>query len=135
MLARAEDTARGENGRSDEQLMQGSWKVVKRVKNGQTEDAAEHPTTLKFSGKNITEIRDGKPGKEGAFTLDATKTPKRITLKGTKGDDAEKVFEAIYEIDGNTMKLAYSVGEHANTPPKDFSGAECGLLVLERERS
>jgi uncharacterized protein (TIGR03067 family) len=135
-LTRAEDADRGANGRSDQQLLQGTWKVVKRVKNGAAEDPAEHPTTLKFSGKAITETRDGKPAQEGAYTLDETKTPRRITLTGKAGDNAGKTFEAIYEIEGNTLKLAYSFGDNASTPPKDFTGGEgAGLLVLERERS
>ena len=135
-FTRAEDADRGANGRSDQQLLQGTWKVVKRVKNGAAEDPAEHPTTLKFSGKAITETRDGKPAQEGAYTLDETKTPKRISLTGKSGDNAGKTFEAIYEIDGNTLKLAYSFGDNASTPPKDFTGGEgTGLLVLERERS
>ena len=135
-LTRADDTDRGVNGRSDQQLLQGTWKVIKRVKNGATEDPAEHPTTLKFSGKAITETRDGKPAQEGAYTLDETRTPKRITLTGKAGDNVGKTFEAIYEVTGNTLKLAYSFGENAATPPKDFTGGEgTGLLVLERERS
>lgn len=134
-LTRAGDADRGANGRSDQQLLQGTWKVVKRVKNGATEDPAEHPTTLKFSGKAITETRDGKPAQKGAYTIDDSKTPKRITLTGKAGDNAGKTFEAIYEIDGDTLKLAYSFGENASIPPKDFAGGEgSGLLVLERER-
>ena len=37
--AGAEDSARGEAGRPDRQRLQGTWKVIKRVKNGQDEDA------------------------------------------------------------------------------------------------
>jgi uncharacterized protein (TIGR03067 family) len=135
-LTRAEDPDRGANGRSDQQLLQGTWKVTKRVKNGAAEDANEHPTTLTFVGKDITETRDGKVCQEGTFTADPSATPKRITLSGKSGDNSGKTFEAIYEVNGNTLKLAYSFGDNAGTPPKDFTGGEgAGLLVLERERS
>lgn len=136
VLTHAEDSDRSAGGRSDQQLLQGTWKVIKRVKNGSSEDVNEHPTKLTFAGKDITETRDGKPGQEGAYTLDPSATPKRITLTGKSGDNSGKTFEAIYEVDGNTLKLAYSFGDNAGTPPKDFSGGEgTGLLVLERERS
>jgi uncharacterized protein (TIGR03067 family) len=135
LLSRAEDPMRGEAGRSDRQLLQGTWKVVKRVKDGQDEDPLQHPAILKISGNGIDETRDGKPAQQGTFSLDEAKSPKRITLTGKAGPDAGKVFEAIYEVDGNTFKLAYSIGDHAGTPPKDFTGGEgAGLLVLERQR-
>jgi uncharacterized protein (TIGR03067 family) len=127
---------RGANGRSDQQLLQGTWKVIKRVKNGAAEDVNEHPTTLTITGKDIAETRDGKVCQEGAFTLESSANPKRITLTGKSGDNSGKTFEAIFEVDGNTLKLAYSFGDNAGTPPKDFTGGEgAGLLVLERERS
>lgn len=132
---RAEDSIRGEAGRSDRQLLQGTWKVVKRIKNGHEEGASEHPSVLKISGTAIDETRDGKPAQQGTFVLDDSSSPKRITLTGKAGPDAGKVFEAIYEVDGNTFKLAYSIGDHAGTAPKDFAGGEgAGLLVLERQR-
>lgn len=136
VLTRAEDADRGANGRSDHQLLEGTWKVVKRMKNGADEDASAHPTTLTITAKEITETRDGQTGQEGTYTLDPSAKPKRITFVGKTGDNAGKTFEGIYEIDGNTLKLAYSFGDNASTPPKDFSGGEgSGLLVLERERS
>jgi uncharacterized protein (TIGR03067 family) len=136
LCARAEDADRGADRRSDQQLLQGTWKVIKRVKNGTAENADEHRTTLKFTGNDIVESRDDKPRQQGTYTLDETKMPKRMTLTGKSGDNAGKTFEAIYEVSGKDLKLAYSIGENAGIPPKDFSGGEgTGLLVLERERS
>lgn len=136
LLARAEDAPRGQNGRSDQQLLQGTWKVVKRVKNGQAEDVTEHPSTMRFAGRNVTESRDGHDVQEGTFAIDGSKSPRRITLTGTKGIHADKVFEAIYSIEGDTLKLAYSTADQAATPPAGFTGGEGeGLLVLERQRS
>lgn len=136
ILTRANDSDPGASARSDQQLLRGTWKLVKQTKSGADEDVSAHPTTLTISGKDITEIRDGKTIQEGTYTLDPSANPKRIKMVGKTGDNAGKTFEGIYELDGNTLKLAYSFGDNASTPPKDFSGGEgMGLLVLERERS
>jgi len=136
VLACGEDSHPGGNARSDQQLLQGTWKMVRLMKNGVDEDVVKHPATLTITAKDITETRSGNSIQTGTYALDPSANPKRITMVATTGDNAGKTFEGIYEVDGTTLKLAYSFGDHAATPPKDFSGGEgTGLLVLERERS
>jgi uncharacterized protein (TIGR03067 family) len=135
-LARADDAKpNSKPSESDVKLLQGTWKVVKREKNGEAEDAKQHPTTLKFSDHKIVETEDDKTIQEGTFTLDDSKHPKRMTMSGTAGPNGGSVFEAIYQVDGDSLKLAYGAGSHASTAPKDFKGGDgVGILVLERQK-
>ncbi|HEX8916654.1 MAG TPA: TIGR03067 domain-containing protein [Humisphaera sp.] len=122
------------DAKTDKEQIQGTWKVVGRAKQGErTPDAevAEHPVTLTFAGDAVREVRDGKPKDEGTFKLDPSAAPKRITLTGADG----RAFEGIYELAGDTLKIAYGVRDGAGKPPKDFTGGEnAGLLVLERQK-
>jgi uncharacterized protein (TIGR03067 family) len=128
----AEDDARAKN---DKQLLQGTWKVVKKVKNGEAEELKAAPSTLKFAGDTVALSEGGGPQSAGTFTIDQSKTPKRITLTGTSGQNAGRTFEAIYELDGDTFKLAYGIGGNAGTPPKDFAGGQGQAVeVLERQK-
>lgn len=129
-LAQADTPAK-----DDKQLLQGTWKVVKKVKNGEPEELKATPATLKFSGNTVTLSEGGEQQGEGTFSIDESKTPRRITLTGTSGQNAGRTFEAIYALDGDTFKLAYGIGENAGSPPKDFEGGQGQAVeVLERQK-
>jgi uncharacterized protein (TIGR03067 family) len=129
-LAQAE--ARANDGK---QLLQGTWKVVKKVKNGEPEALKAAPTTLKFSGETITLSEGGEQKSQGTFTIDESKTPRHITLTGTTGQNAGRTFEGIYQLEADTFKLAYSIGDNAGAPPKDFAGGQGQAVeVLERQK-
>jgi len=121
--------------KDDKQLLQGTWKVVKKFKNGEPEELQATPATLKFSGSTVTLSEGGEHQSEGTFSIDESNAPKRMTLTGTSGQNAGRTFEAIYELDGDTFKLAYSIGESAGSPPKDFAGGQGQAVeVLERQK-
>jgi uncharacterized protein (TIGR03067 family) len=136
LLARAEEAKKDPKpARSDKELLQGTWKVVKKVKNGEAEDAKENPMTIKFSGDTASATVGNETKGEGTFTIDESKKPKWITLAGTSGPNAGREFNAIYELDGDTLKLAYGTGDNNKTRPKDFSGKEREAMeVLERQK-
>lgn len=120
--------------KTDQELIQGTWEVVGRVKNGQSEDVKEKPVTLTFANDSMTEFKAGEKKAVGGFTLDPATAPKRITMTGKEGDHAGATFEGIYDLSGDKLKIAYGVRD-PKTPPKDFSGGEgSGLLVLERKK-
>src|SRR6185295_599949 len=135
--ALAEDVKEKKEVKTDKDLIQGTWKVVKRVKNGKEtpeKEVSGNPVYLKFAGDAATEMR-GEKKEEGGFTLDSSAKPKRITMTGKTGDNAGKSFAGIYELSGDTLKIAYSIGEKSGQPPKEFTGGEgAGLLVLERQK-
>jgi len=124
---------RAEGGAAVAQSLQGTWKVVKKVKNGESEDVAAHPSSLKIAGDKVTAMEGDESKGEGTFTIDESTTPKRITMNGKTGPNAGRTFEAIFELDGDTLKLAYSIGDKAGTPPTDFSGGQgTAAETLER---
>ncbi|HWE94577.1 MAG TPA: TIGR03067 domain-containing protein [Tepidisphaeraceae bacterium] len=135
LLARAEEGKKTPPAKSDKELLQGTWKVVKKTKGGEAEDVKDNPMTIKFAGDVATATMGGETKGEGTFTIDESKSHRWITLTGTSGPNAGREFAAIYELDGDTLKLAYSTGENNKTRPKDFSGKEGEAAeVLERQK-
>ena len=135
-LKRSRQPAGAETGaKGDKLALQGTWKIVKKAKNGEAEDLKATPATLKFSGDTVVLSEGGEQQGKGTFTIDESKSPKRITLTGTSGHNAGRTFEAIYELDGDTFKLAYGIGANAGSPPGDFAGGRGQAVeVLERQK-
>ncbi len=132
---RAEDD-KAPKPNDDQAQIQGSWKVVRRLKNGTDEDTKQTPVTLTFKGNAVVEARgdDAKAG-EGTFSIDPATKPKTMVLTGTSGEHAGQVFKTIYELTGDTLKIAYCTREGGNSPPTDFTGGEgSGMMVLERDK-
>jgi uncharacterized protein (TIGR03067 family) len=136
LLARAEEAKKDPKApkKSDKELLAGTWKVVKKVKNGEAEDTKDNPMTIKFAGDVASATVGDESKGEGTFTIDESKNPKWITFAGTSGPSAGREIAAIYELDGDTLKLAYGTGDNCKTRPKDFSGKEGEAMeVLERQ--
>jgi uncharacterized protein (TIGR03067 family) len=126
MAADAKDDA----NKKDLQALQGTWKVQKMVREGQ-EAPAEAIAKVRFVFEgNKARIETAGPGGDAAtFTLDATQSPKVITLTPAK---MKVVALGIYELDGDTLRLCLT---NDKVPPKECAaekGSGARLLVLKR---
>ena len=120
---------------ADTQALQGTWVVVKKVKNGADEAVSKDAGQLTFAGEQVFSTTEGKDTGSGRFTLDQTGTLKRIVFVAVTGPYAGRTFSAIYQIDGNTLKLAYSTGNDNEARPKDFEGGQNEAMeVLEKQK-
>ncbi len=125
--------------KTDKDLIQGTWKVVERSKNGEKtpeQEVKDQAVTLRFAGTTVTQS-GGDAGKkdEATFVLDESNTQKRLTFTRTGEVNQGQVFVAIYELNGDTLKLAYSTGEKRQTPPAELKdGDGVGVLTLERQK-
>lgn len=106
---------------SDEQLIVGKWLCVKSTSDGQIEPGADE--TLAIVG--TSELKISGPAVGGVafeYRLNSKASPKRIDLKFK---DAEIHTPAIYELSGDTLRLAYPLTAGNKTPyPKDFEPGE-----------
>jgi uncharacterized protein (TIGR03067 family) len=94
--------------KTDDELIQGTWTVVSRELVGKKTPEAELKV-LKVTIKDGTiTTDDGKKKEKHAYKLDPSQKPKAINLAGTGIYSKETTF-AIYELDGETLKLCWSV--------------------------
>lgn len=66
-----------------------------------------------------------------SYTIDPTKSPKQIDLVET-ADGKKFNCPGIYEIDGDTLKLAIANAPHGR--PRAFDGKHSVLLILKRSK-
>lgn len=120
---------------SDHSRMQGMW----------------FPTTAEFAGnpypeqirKSISlEIKDsnytvtiGEVKDIGTVKLNSAASPREIDITGTEGPNKGRTILAIYEFDGEGLKICYDLSGKAR--PKEFktqAGSPMFLVVYGRER-
>jgi len=104
--------------RNDLELMQGKWVPVEIVANGKPLEAdVLSAITVTISETSYkTERSNGQD--EGTFKLDESTTPKTMNLTSTSGREVP----AIYEIEGDTFKACYAVGNASK--PTEFKSTE-----------
>ncbi|HWY88574.1 MAG TPA: sigma-70 family RNA polymerase sigma factor [Gemmataceae bacterium] len=121
----------------DRERLQGKWLIVASEADGkkdELEDSRKMPEG--FEGFIFDGDRLISPGlQEITFKLDATKTPKRISLFVTKVDGKEGKYNGIYSLEGDDLK--FCVNWNDGPPPSNFEtkkGSDYDLAILRRWR-
>jgi len=121
---------------ADTQAVQGTWQPVAGVLGGQAVPAA----VLKIISLQLAEgkydVLVGTNPDKGTYTLDATVTPKAITVTGTEGPNVGKTFPAIYELDGDTLRICYDLsGAKRPAEFKSVAGTKLYLVTYARKKA
>ena len=81
------------------------------------------------------EVFVGQQPDRGTYTLDATTKPKSITVTGTEGPNNGKTFPAIYELEGDTLRICYDLsGAKRPTEFKSVAGTQLYLVTYMRKK-
>jgi uncharacterized protein (TIGR03067 family) len=121
--------------------LQGSWLVVGAEEEGKKipeNDLKETKGTFVVKGQTMTYCRDGKVQVTMKIVLDPGKKPPAIDLEFTDGKEKGYKNHAIYQLDGDMLKLRMNDkfgGNSVNERPTDFStaqGKEAVLFILKR---
>jgi len=111
------------DGAEKKDPLQGTWKILQMERGGR-----KPPQELINSGKwkvvikgNTLRISDDKRGEGATFKRDDSKKPHTIDLVFKEGPNEDVVRQAlgIYEIDGETLKLAWH--KDGGARPKKFA--------------
>ena len=65
---------------------------------------------------------------KGSIKIDAAKKPKHMDIVGGEGPNKGKTFPAIYEIDGDILKICYDLS--GKERPKEFKTASGTMTLL-----
>ena len=77
----------------------------------------------------------GKNPDQGTVKLDSSAKPKALDISGTEGPNKGKTFLAIYELDGDTLKICYDLsGKARPTEFKTAEGTQQFLVTYKREK-
>lgn len=110
--------------------IEGTWVIVEAELSGQKLDA------IKGTKLALTEGHYQYQADKGEYKLYPTEAIKAMDIVGVEGPNKGKTLLAIYEIDGDKLKICYDLSGKAR--PKEFK-AEAGtrqfLVIYQRERN
>src|SRR5215813_8824270 len=120
---------------SDQELIQGLWRVVSRIARGRPIKSAT--THVQFDGNRVKMISPllVEGGDWSAFELDPNVRPRRFTMTSEWiGDDGRPVRRTdrwLYELEGDLLRLCWPsvFGEY----PNELSDAAHGVETLVRD--
>jgi uncharacterized protein (TIGR03067 family) len=113
----------------DRDKIQGSWTVSTGEKAGQKAPAEGlKDVRMTFTGGKFT-WKTGEKETKGTFSLDATKTPKEISISAE-----DRTLAGIYRLEGDGLKICVGIGDDRPTDFATKAGAKALLLVLKREK-
>jgi uncharacterized protein (TIGR03067 family) len=125
-------TVRADAAADDWKRLAGTWKVDSATLNGDDATAAFKEAVLTIGEEKYSVAFAGTTD-AGKLTLDPAKKPKQMTIKGTEGPNKDKTIPAIYEVDGDTLKVCYTL--EGKEVPKEFkSTAENKTLLVTYQR-
>jgi uncharacterized protein (TIGR03067 family) len=86
-----------------------------------------------FNGKYTVKVGDQLD--EGTYKVDETKSPKTITIVGSKGPNKGKTILGIYELDNGTLKVCYDLsGKAFPTKFESKPDSESFLASYQRQK-
>jgi uncharacterized protein (TIGR03067 family) len=124
------------------QKLQGTWEMVSVVDRGKEVPADKIKgaklIVTEAKAKLVPPASAPAPAKEIslAVKVDPSKTPKAIDLTPTEGPEKDQTARAIYQLDGDTLKLGMPDGPKADRPtafePKD--GGRILVMTFKRAK-
>jgi uncharacterized protein (TIGR03067 family) len=124
--------ARADTPADDWKKLSGTWKVDTATLNGDDATGAFKEAVLTVE-EGKYKVTFGGMSDAGTLTIDPAKKPKLMTITGTDGPSKGKTLPAIYEIDGDTLRICYTLA--GKEPPTEFkSTAENKTLLVTYKR-
>jgi uncharacterized protein (TIGR03067 family) len=119
----------------DAKAIQGNWKPANAEFAGQPmTDAVLMTISLKLDNGKY-EVFVGEKPDRGTYTLDSATKPKSMTITGTDGPNSGKTFPAIYELNGDTLRICYDLSSAKRpTEFKSIAGTRLYLVTYIRKK-
>jgi uncharacterized protein (TIGR03067 family) len=120
----------------DADTLQGTWLPAEAEIAGQ-----KFPEEIRKTMKLVVKddkytVNVGDKVDQGTVKLKPSAKPKEMTITGTDGPNKGKTFLAIYERDGDTLKVCYDLSGKAHpTEFKTTPGTQLFLVTYKREKN
>jgi uncharacterized protein (TIGR03067 family) len=123
--------------RKDTKALEGMWAVIASQQDGERVPANDLKDLYLIFKDNAIHIREGGKSEEKfAFQIDPLKSPKEMDLTIKFGPNKGKIDRAIYEFDGDRVRICIQSNKDAPRP-KDFAslpGSKLWLVTLQRTK-
>jgi uncharacterized protein (TIGR03067 family) len=113
---------------SDRKSLEGTWTPASAEIGGKSlPDELIKKMKLILKGDDYT-VHVGDAIDRGQVKIDVTKKPKAMDIIGTDGPNKGKTFLAIYELEGDKLRVCYDLS--GKSRPTEFKAAKEGLIFL-----
>jgi uncharacterized protein (TIGR03067 family) len=125
---------------ADLEKIQGAWDIKSLEVNGKKLPAPEEGGgAFVFSkGKKAVMKEKGQADRNGTFKIDSSKSPKELDLighlMGPKTDKDTEVIPCIYQLDGDTLRIAVMAEGPKAGRPSGFDSKKAAILTLTRQK-
>ena len=123
----------GDDAKDDS--LQGTWLPSSAELGGRVfPDEVRKNIKLVVQGDKYT-VTVGKEIDQGTVKLNPAAKPKEMDITGTEGPNKGRTIKAIYERDGDTLRVCYDLS--GKSRPKDFKtgeGTQLFLVTYKREK-
>jgi uncharacterized protein (TIGR03067 family) len=135
VLVAADDT-KGD-AKKDQEKLQGAWKFVSGVTNGQPVPAEGLKGATFTIKEDKYHFEQGEEKEDGTFKLDPSKKPATIDLKIESGKDQGKTQLGIYKFDGDKLTFCFAMAGDKERPKEFATKADTKMLLygLQKEKA
>jgi uncharacterized protein (TIGR03067 family) len=120
----------------EQEKLEGTWSFVKSSGGPNQKKEKRAAVRMVFKGDTVFFVAEGdKRSALGTYTVDPGKDPKTMDIT-LDNDGAKVITRAIYELDGDTLKLCHYLGGRASKErPKGFVADKQTVVgILKREK-
>lgn len=115
-------------------VFNGTWRIASMESDGESLPKEEYESmSLKIEAGKYWLNRQGNED-NGAFTVDATKSPKQMDIQPDTGPGAGQTIPAIYEWADETLRICYSIDGSGDRPQKFATASGSGQVFVTYKR-
>jgi uncharacterized protein (TIGR03067 family) len=119
---------------SEIERMTGTWVIGLSEANGTAIPAEDSDgLTVKIAGGKYSVTKDGQIDR-GTFSIDVTKSPKQMDIRPETGPGEGKLIPAIYEFNGDTLRVCYGTQDGADRPTSFKTAPDSGEVLITYKR-
>ena len=119
---------------SDHAKLQGTWTIVSVEAGGKPDDKVTKGKIV-FSKDTMTHVLPDGKKRPATFKLDPTKTLKEMDATALDGPNKDATFPAIYELEGDSLKLCVAGTWSRPTAFATEPGRKLMVYVLKRDKA
>jgi uncharacterized protein (TIGR03067 family) len=122
----------GDAFKKELKAMAGTWRPISAENNGYQASAEDLKGILWFrdaDGKWTARRGDKNVVEWAVKKIDATKNPKTIDMEITAGPYKGVVYQGIYELDGDTLRICFALPDR-DVRPTEFSASKGTIRAL-----
>jgi uncharacterized protein (TIGR03067 family) len=122
--------------KADPDKLAGTWSCVSAVNDGKAiAEATVKQLRLTMTKDRYKTERGEDVLFDSTYTIDAAKDPKQINMFGTEGENKGKAAQGIYALDGDTLKICYTMpGKDRPTTFESKPGSAATLVIWKRAK-